>query len=171
MPKYRLGGFFFDISSILSGLWLWAVSNFVTFCPDWPPAVGPKIHIFCPDRDQGFPAIARGPHSPHKHSAPSSRSTQSHERHAPFSPSVTPSEILHIFNLTNRVNLVIWEVLGKFSIAGLSEKYKTCSPVSWYLTESMTASRRPCNGFGYLAFCSQIPCQCQACLQPIRKYR
>ncbi|EDR02492.1 uncharacterized protein LACBIDRAFT_309569 [Laccaria bicolor S238N-H82] len=53
--------FFFDISSILSGLWLWAVSNFVTFCPDWPPAVGPKIHIFCPDRDQGFPAIARGP--------------------------------------------------------------------------------------------------------------
>ncbi|EDR00914.1 uncharacterized protein LACBIDRAFT_312890 [Laccaria bicolor S238N-H82] len=61
MPKYRLGGFFFDISSILSGLWLWAVSNFVTFCPDWPPAVGPKIYIFCPDRDQGFPAIARGP--------------------------------------------------------------------------------------------------------------
>ncbi|EDR13784.1 uncharacterized protein LACBIDRAFT_322958 [Laccaria bicolor S238N-H82] len=128
---------------ILSGLWLWAVSNFVTFCPDWPPAVGPKIHIFCLDRDQGFPAIARGPHSPHKHSAPSSRSTQSHERHAPFSPSVTPSEILHIFNLTSkdndvhlrastngrqradRVNLVIWEVLGKFSIAGLSEKYKT----------------------------------------------
>lgn len=25
----------------------------------------------------------------------------------------------------DRVNLVIWEVLGKFSIAGLSEKYKT----------------------------------------------
>ncbi|KIK03372.1 hypothetical protein K443DRAFT_481162 [Laccaria amethystina LaAM-08-1] len=43
------------------GSWLWAVSNFVAFCPDWPPAVGPKIHIFCPDRDQGFPAIARGP--------------------------------------------------------------------------------------------------------------
>ena len=43
------------------GSGLWAVSNFVAFCPDWPPAVGPKIHIFCPDRDQGFPAIARGP--------------------------------------------------------------------------------------------------------------
>jgi hypothetical protein len=43
------------------GAWLWAVSNFVAFCPDWPPAVGPKIHIFCSDRDQGFPAIAGGP--------------------------------------------------------------------------------------------------------------
>lgn len=31
----------------------------------------------------------------HKHSAPSSRSTQSHERHAPFSPSVSASEIFH----------------------------------------------------------------------------
>jgi hypothetical protein len=31
----------------------------------------------------------------HKHSAPSSRSTHYHERHAPFSPSVTPSDIQH----------------------------------------------------------------------------
>ena len=31
----------------------------------------------------------------HKHSAPSSRSTQSHECHAPFSPSVSPSENFH----------------------------------------------------------------------------
>lgn len=31
----------------------------------------------------------------HKHSAPPSRSTQSHERHAPFSPSVSASEIFH----------------------------------------------------------------------------
>ncbi|KIK05769.1 hypothetical protein K443DRAFT_90537, partial [Laccaria amethystina LaAM-08-1] len=57
-----------DISLILSGLW---ALKFVTFCLDWPPAVdsiwnlwgrvnytavGPKIHIFCPDRDQGFSA-------------------------------------------------------------------------------------------------------------------
>ena len=43
------------------GSGLWAVSNFVAFCLDWPLALGPQIHIFCPDRDQGFPAIARGP--------------------------------------------------------------------------------------------------------------
>jgi hypothetical protein len=92
----------------------------------------------------------------HKHSAPSSRSTQSHERHAPFSPSVTSPEIFHarpslftwainlvanhvhreIYDLaskdddvhlrastngrrTDHVNLVTWEALGKFSIAGL----------------------------------------------------
>ena len=39
-------------------------------------------------------------------------------------------------------NLVTWEALGRFSIAALCEKYKTRAPVSWYLTESMTASRK-----------------------------
>ena len=48
------------------GYWLWAVSNFVVFCPDWPLALGPQIHIFCPDRDQGFPAIAGGPAGGHR---------------------------------------------------------------------------------------------------------
>ena len=43
------------------GSGLWAVSNFVAFCLDWPLALGPQIHIFCPDWDQGFPAIAGGP--------------------------------------------------------------------------------------------------------------
>ena len=116
----------------------------------------------------------------HKHSAPSSRSTQSHERHAPFSPTVSASEIFHarpslftwatnlvanhvhqeIYQLTvkdddvhlrastngrlsdDTVNLVTWEALGKFNIAALCEKYKARAPVSWYLTESMTASRK-----------------------------
>jgi hypothetical protein len=32
-----------------------------TFCPNWLPAVWPKIRIFCPDRDKAFSAIARGP--------------------------------------------------------------------------------------------------------------
>ena len=31
---------------------------------------------------------------------------------------------------------------GKFSIAGLCEKYKLRAPVSWYFTESMAASRK-----------------------------
>jgi len=37
------------------------------------------------------------------------------------------------------IRLVTWETLGKFSIAGLCEKYKVHVPVSWYLTESMAA--------------------------------
>ncbi|KIK04812.1 hypothetical protein K443DRAFT_92393, partial [Laccaria amethystina LaAM-08-1] len=32
------------------------------------------------------------------------------------------------------VRLVTWENLGKFSIAGLCEKYKVRTPISWYLT-------------------------------------
>jgi len=113
----------------------------------------------------------------HKHSAPSSRSTQSHEQHAPFLPSVSSSKIFHthpslftwainlvanhihqeIYDLTSKddnvhlrastngwcsdhVNLITWEALRKFSIAGLCKKYKTCAPVSWYLTESTTTS-------------------------------
>ncbi|KAF8218979.1 hypothetical protein L208DRAFT_1000864, partial [Tricholoma matsutake] len=49
------------------------------------------------------------------------------------------------------INLVTWEVLGKFNIASLCEKYRTHAPVSrqwhrslpvsWYLTESMAG---PC---------------------------
>ena len=44
----------------------------------------------------------------HKHSARSSRSTQSHKCHAPFSPSVTSSEIFHVCPslFTWTVNLV-----------------------------------------------------------------
>jgi len=42
----------------------------------------------------------------------------------------------------DNVNLVTWEALGKFSIAGLCKKYKTRAPVSWHLTESMTASHK-----------------------------
>jgi len=38
------------------------------------------------------------------------------------------------------VNLVTWETLGKFSIAALVEKYKSCAPVAWHLTECMAAS-------------------------------
>jgi hypothetical protein len=116
----------------------------------------------------------------HKHSAPSPRSTQYHERHASFSPSISPAAINHarpslftwatnlvgnhvhqeIRKLTMKdddtqlrastngrrpndsVRLVTWETLGKFSIAGLCEKYKARAPVSWYLTESMAASRK-----------------------------
>ena len=59
---HRTGRGAFESSSILSELW--AVSNFVAFCLDWPLALGPQIHIFCPDQDQGFPAIAGGPHMP-----------------------------------------------------------------------------------------------------------
>ena len=40
------------------------------------------------------------------------------------------------------VNLATWETLGKFSITALCEKYKARAPVSWYLTESMAASRK-----------------------------
>ena len=114
----------------------------------------------------------------HKHSAPSSRSTHYHERHTPFSPSVSPSDIQHvcpclftwttnfvgkhvyqeIYKLTlktedshlrastnaqhpqENTNLVTWEALGKLSISGLCKKYRECTPVSWYLTESMAAS-------------------------------
>jgi len=116
----------------------------------------------------------------HKHSAPSPKSTRYHERHAPFSPSVSPAEIHHarpslftwatnlvanhihgeIHKLTvkdddthlrastngrhseDRINLVTWEALGKFSIASLCEKYRTRAPVSWYLTESMAGLRK-----------------------------
>lgn len=42
----------------------------------------------------------------------------------------------------DRVNLVSWEALGKFSIDALCEKYKTRTPVSWHLTESTAASRK-----------------------------
>ena len=42
----------------------------------------------------------------------------------------------------DRVNLVTWGALGKFSIASLCEKYKSRVPVSWHLTESMAASRK-----------------------------
>jgi len=41
----------------------------------------------------------------HKHSAPSSRSTQSHERHAPFSPSVSSSEIFHATRASFSIHL------------------------------------------------------------------
>ena len=115
----------------------------------------------------------------HKHSSPSPASPHYSERHAPFSPSVAPTEIFHarpslfswatnlvanhihreIHELTvkegdthlrastngrrpDRVNLVTWEALGKFSIDALCEKYKTRAPVSWHLTESMAASRK-----------------------------
>ncbi|KDR67763.1 hypothetical protein GALMADRAFT_79366 [Galerina marginata CBS 339.88] len=116
----------------------------------------------------------------HKRSAPSWRSTQDHERHAPFSPSVSPAKIAHarpslftcatnlvanhvhqdIYKLTSKDNdvrlrasangrrsedtltLFTWQALGKFSLAALCEKYKTRAPVSWHLTESMTASRK-----------------------------
>jgi hypothetical protein len=115
----------------------------------------------------------------HKHSAPSPASPLYSERHASFSPSVSPGEIFHarpslfswatnlvadrvhheIHTLTvkdnishlrastngrhpDRVNLVTWEALGRFSIPVLCEKYKTRAPVSWYLTESMSASRK-----------------------------
>ncbi|EDR08164.1 uncharacterized protein LACBIDRAFT_327155 [Laccaria bicolor S238N-H82] len=37
------------------------------------------------------------------------------------------------------VRLIAWQTLGKFNIAGLFQKYKVCTPVSWYLTESMAA--------------------------------
>ncbi|EDR04537.1 uncharacterized protein LACBIDRAFT_330448 [Laccaria bicolor S238N-H82] len=115
----------------------------------------------------------------HKHSAPSPASPLYSERHALFSPSVSPGEIFHarlslfswatnlvadhvhheIYALTakddntqlrastngrcmDRVNVVTWEALGRFSISALCEKYKARAPVSWYLTESMTASRK-----------------------------
>ena len=42
----------------------------------------------------------------------------------------------------DRINLVTWDALGKFSIASLCEKYKSRAPVSWHLTESMAASRK-----------------------------
>ncbi|KDR66902.1 hypothetical protein GALMADRAFT_80370 [Galerina marginata CBS 339.88] len=56
-------------------------------------------------------------------------------------------ESVHLRASTNgrqpdRVNLITWEALGKFSIAGLCEKYKDRAPVSWHLTESMAASRK-----------------------------
>ena len=41
--------------------WLLAVLNFDAYCLDWPLALGPQIRILCPDQNQGFPAIARGP--------------------------------------------------------------------------------------------------------------
>ncbi|PPQ73043.1 hypothetical protein CVT26_014661 [Gymnopilus dilepis] len=104
----------------------------------------------------------------HKHSAPSPQSTHYHERHAPFSPSVSPADISHarpslftwatnlvakrvyneIFDLaakdaeahlrastngrqpSEKHNLVTWEALGKFSIAGLCDKYKERAPVT-----------------------------------------
>jgi len=68
----------------------------------------------------------------------------------------------------DHVNLVTWEALGKFSIAGLCKKYKTRAPVSWYLTESMTASCKngivilkkwhphPNSNLKYLANCSLL---------------
>ncbi|KAF8884726.1 hypothetical protein CPB84DRAFT_1816928 [Gymnopilus junonius] len=43
---------------------------------------------------------------------------------------------------TEKVNLVTWKALGKFSIAGLCDKYKEHAPVMWYLTESMAASHK-----------------------------
>ena len=57
----------------------------------------------------------------------------------------TKDDNVHLRASTNgrradNVNLVTWEALGKFSIAGLCKKYKTRVPVSWHLTESMTAS-------------------------------
>ena len=115
----------------------------------------------------------------HKRSAPSPASPLYSERHAQFSPLISPGEIFHarpslfwwatnlvsdhvhreIYELTGKdddihlrastngrhpdhVNLVTWEALGKFSIASLIEKYKARAPVSWYLTESMAASRK-----------------------------
>ena len=39
-------------------------------------------------------------------------------------------------------NLITWEALGKLSISRLCEKYRERAPVSWYLTESMAASRK-----------------------------
>jgi len=42
----------------------------------------------------------------------------------------------------DHVNLVTWEALGRFSMAALCKKYKAHAPVSWYLTESMTACRK-----------------------------
>ncbi|KAF8809191.1 hypothetical protein BYT27DRAFT_7284261 [Phlegmacium glaucopus] len=88
----------------------------------------------------------------HKHSAPSPKSTWYHERHAPFSPSVSPAEIHHARPslFTWATNLVakhahheIYKLTVKdnnthlLSIASLCEKYRTRAPVSWYLTESM----------------------------------
>ena len=115
----------------------------------------------------------------HKRSAPSPASPLYSERHALFSPSISPGEILHarpslfswatnlvadhvhreIYELTGKDddvhlrastngrrpdhnNLVTWEALGKFSIVALIEKYNARAPVSWYLTESMAASRK-----------------------------
>ncbi|PPQ87647.1 hypothetical protein CVT25_011485 [Psilocybe cyanescens] len=55
---------------------------------------------------------------------------------------------VHLRALTNgrrpadSVNVVTWEALGKFSIAGLIEKYKERAPVSWHLTECMAASQK-----------------------------
>jgi hypothetical protein len=58
----------------------------------------------------------------HKHSAPSWRSTQYHERHAPFSPSVSPAEIFHarpsLFTwatnlVANHVHREIYELAAK----------------------------------------------------------
>jgi len=41
------------------------------------------------------------------------------------------------------VNLVTtWEALGKFSIAALVEKYKSCAPVAWHLMECMAVSHK-----------------------------
>jgi len=132
----------------------------------------------------------------HKHSAPSSRSTQYHERHAPFSPSISAADIKHarpslftwatnlignqvhqeIHKLTAKdndahlrastngrrsedgVNLVTWEALGKFSIGGLCEKYKTRAPVCWYLTESMAALHK--NGAVITKICRPHPIVC-----------
>ena len=118
----------------------------------------------------------------HKHSAPSPSSPLYSERHAPFSPSVSPAEIFHArpslfswatnlvathvhqeinqLSHTNvpggenhfrastngrrpdRFKLVTWQSLGKLSISALCEKYKARAPVSWYITESMAASRK-----------------------------
>ncbi|KIK04134.1 hypothetical protein K443DRAFT_130972 [Laccaria amethystina LaAM-08-1] len=102
----------------------------------------------------------------HKHSVPSPASPLYSEHHALFLPSVSPGEIFHacpsLFSWATNlvvnhddnvhlrastngrcadpVNLVTWEALRKFSIAGLCKKYKSHAPVSWYLTESMMAS-------------------------------
>ena len=43
------------------GSGLWATLNFVAFCLDWPPALGPEINFFCSDQDPRFSAIAGGP--------------------------------------------------------------------------------------------------------------
>ncbi|KAF8964983.1 hypothetical protein BDZ97DRAFT_1644116, partial [Flammula alnicola] len=57
----------------------------------------------------------------HKHSAPSSRSTQYHERHAPFSPSVSSSEIFHarpsLFTwATNLVGKHVYQEIYKLTV-------------------------------------------------------
>jgi hypothetical protein len=42
-----------------SQIWLFQVSHFDRFLSGLYPAVRPKIHNFCPDRDKAFSAIAR----------------------------------------------------------------------------------------------------------------